>query len=141
MKRDYRNLLMMSKEARMVNLARNALLVAGHEMGTEGDHWPVIKATIHGIMKDWEELQIERNVSEELKEHLGAILKDLEAATEKCPEFLLDDYKKILADMREIYEAQFTPVDASKLPAPEPGGFTAWRSAREIMGTLGEDAE
>ena len=41
----------------MVSLVRNALLVAGHEMGANGDHWPVIKSTIHSIMKDWEDLK------------------------------------------------------------------------------------
>ena len=29
-----------------VNLVRNSLLVAGQEMGHDGDHWPVIKSTV-----------------------------------------------------------------------------------------------
>ena len=42
-------------EEQAVNLVRNALLVAGHEMGKDGDHWPVIKATAFSIMKDYED--------------------------------------------------------------------------------------
>jgi len=44
-------------EEQMVHLMRNALLVAGHEMGADGDHWPVVKATIHSLMKDWEDFE------------------------------------------------------------------------------------
>ncbi len=58
-------------ETQMVGLVRNALLVAGQEMGADGDHWPVINSTIHSIAKDWENLQIERNVHTELKTHLA----------------------------------------------------------------------
>ena len=58
-------------EEKMVTLVRNALLAAGHEMGKNGDHWPVIKSTIEKVMKDWENLKIERDITAELKEKFG----------------------------------------------------------------------
>ena len=65
-------------EEQMVHLVRNALLVAGHEMGKDGDHWPVVKSTIHSLMKDWEDLKVERNVHAELKKHVYAQLDEME---------------------------------------------------------------
>ncbi|MDD5585726.1 MAG: hypothetical protein PHY92_02075 [Alphaproteobacteria bacterium] len=110
-------------DEQMVQLVRNALIVAGSEMGTKGDHWPVIKSTIRSIMKDWEDLQIERAVYEEMKKHL---YKQLEAMERVLPECAPDVQKRVgpkLKELRDVYDAFFTDInecmiyiDRSNLP-------------------------
>jgi hypothetical protein len=101
-------------EQQAINLVRNALLVAGIEMGTEGDHWPVIKTTVHSMMKDWEDLQVERNVADEMKIHLYAQLEIMERGIADCQD--ADIKEKItvkLKQLREVYDAHFSVVDTS----------------------------
>lgn len=100
-------------EEQAVNLVRNALLVAGMEMGAEGDHWPVIKSTIHSVVKDWEDLKIERNVEAELKKHYGDLIANLENNLHLCPDDLLPSAKKMIHDMRELYQARFESVEST----------------------------
>lgn len=100
-------------EEQMVHLVRNALAVAGQEMGAEGDHWPAIKSTIHSIMKDWEDLKIERNVNAELEKHYGAILDQMEKDLELCPLKLRPEAQRIVKEMREMYDACFAPADVT----------------------------
>jgi hypothetical protein len=100
-------------EEQAVSLVRNALLVAGMEMGADGDHWPVIKSTIHSVVKDWEDLKIERDVSAELKEHIGAVLNDMEASLVDCPAHALHEAQSILKELRDLYDARFSLTDTS----------------------------
>lgn len=126
-------------EAQAVNLVRNALLAAGHEMGKDGDHWPVIKSTIYSIVRDWEELQIERNVDAEMKIHLYEQLEDMERNIDSCPAETRADIAQKLKELREVYDAYFSNVDlklahidAKDLPAHV-------RRAKVIMDTLEDD--
>ena len=126
-------------DAQMVNLVRNALLVAGEELGENGDHWPVIKSTIHSIMKDWEDVQIERNVQAEMKKHLYAQLAEMERLLPTCPPDVQTDAAPKIKELREIYDAYFTPVaqdnyDESEIPAHI-------KRARAIIHTMEVDDE
>ena len=94
-------------EAQMVNMVRNTLLVAGHEMGESGDHWPVVKSTIQSVMKDYENLQINRNVDAELKVHLATWLNNLETEIAKCPAHERAEMELGLKELREVYSAYF----------------------------------
>ena len=60
------------RDAAVLNMARNALLVAGHEMGSGGDHWPVIKAAVHGLARAYEAMKIEEAVTQQLRIHMRA---------------------------------------------------------------------
>lgn len=102
-------------EAQMKKLARNALLTAGHEMGEEGDHWPVIKNTITDIMMDWEKLETERNVHAEMKAHLYTQLKEMEAKLDECTVEERAAATPLLKDLREIYDAFFTEAKTEEL--------------------------
>lgn len=129
------------KEMQLITLARNALLVAGHEMGKTGDHWPVIKATIQGIMKDYEELQTERRISEELQDHLGQIVGEYEQLLNDCSPELRAELEPVIREMREVYEAAAADVPVTAMPAPEDKdapGFVPWRSAQTIIKSLTE---
>ena len=107
-----------STEEQMVGLVRNALLVAGHEMGDEGDHWPVINSTIASIMKDLEALQTELNVSAEIKIHFGEIIRKLEEGLHLCEAELRPEAEKLVKNLREIYEARFAPMDMTTIEVP-----------------------
>lgn len=102
-------------EAQMIQLVRNALIVAGDEMGPNGDHWPVIKSTIRDIMKDWEDLQIERAVHAEMKKHLYTQLDEMERILPTCTADVITDVGPKLKELREIYDAYFTAIDEDGL--------------------------
>ena len=97
-------------EEQMVHLVRNALLVAGQEMG-DGDQWPVIKDTVYKITKDWEDLKTERNVDEELKIHLYEQLKEMEAGLPDCTPEARAQLEPKIKELREVCDAYFSDVD------------------------------
>jgi len=128
-------------EAQKVRLVRNSLLVAGHEMGAEGDHWPVIKSTIQSIEKDWENLQTERNVHAEMRTHIGKALADLEKALPLCPADLRSEMNKMMEEAWEIYEAQFSRVDENSITVSEDEMPVHIKRAKTIIKTLGAEDE
>jgi hypothetical protein len=126
----------------MVHLARNAMLVAGMEMGEIGDHWPVIKANIHALMQDYEQLKVEQAVQDQLREHVGKILADYELLLQSEPELRGQIGDKI-KELRDLYEAMFSPLGVT----PEPSHLTAdaeetetqyqpWQSSAYIIQSL-----
>lgn len=94
-------------EADMKTLIRNALMVAGNEMGETGDHWPVVKNTITDIMRDWEEMEIERTVHAEIKTHLYAHLSAMEEILKTCEPDVQAYIAPRLIQLREVYDAAF----------------------------------
>lgn len=129
---------------RSVHLARNALLVAGIEMGKEGDHWPVIKANIHALMKDYENLKIELAVQEQMREHLGQKIKEFEALLARSDETFRTAMSPHVNKMREIYEAMFEPVAAGSEHQltdadEETGRYASWKSSAAIIRSLKEE--
>jgi len=98
-------------ESQMKDLVRNALLVAGQEMGETGDHWPVIKKTIKDVMLDWEQLRIEREVHAEMRSHLYQQLAAMEQVLLTCTSEDQKLYSPKLAQLREVYDAFFTRVE------------------------------
>ncbi|MER2519422.1 MAG: hypothetical protein ABTQ34_01900 [Bdellovibrionales bacterium] len=125
-------------EARMLNLMRNALIVAGHEMGETGDHWPIIKATIYQIANDYEQVKISRNVDEEMKIHLYHELGEMERHLPECADDLRPKVAAELEKLREIFDAYFAPYDESKIPINEDELPPHILRAREIISTLEE---
>lgn len=123
-------------DEQMVHLVRNALFVAGKEMGDKGDHWPVINDTIQHVMQDWEKWQIENAVHEELKKHLYAHLENMERLLPTCtPEEQAFAAPK-LKELREIYDAYFTDVDENVL-YPEDAALPMYvKRAETIINTL-----
>ena len=134
-------------DEKQVYLARNALLVAGMEMGKEGDHWPVIKANIHALMHDFEQLKIETAVFEELREHLGTYVKEYERLMTICKPETRAQAEPLVKELREMYEAAFAPVDTNHLATheetteAEDGKYVPWKSSAAIIETLTEDRE
>lgn len=102
-------------ETQMQNLVRNALMVAGLEMGEDGDHWPVIKQTIRDVAQDWENLRIEREVHAEMKKHLYQQLAAMEQVLLSCSKKEREQAAPRLAELREIYDAFFSDVEKEEL--------------------------
>lgn len=126
-------------EAQMVGLVRNALLVAGHEMGENGEHWPVINATIHSIAKDWEESKIQKEVDVELKTHLYHALETMEKELPTCTPEEQAEFAPKLKELREIYDSYFAPADKSAIAAVREDEIPVYlKRAEAIIATLGE---
>ncbi len=127
-------------EEQMVHLVRNALLVAGQEMGN-GDQWPVIKDTVYRIMKDWEDLKVERNVDEELKIHLYAQLKEMEAGLSDCTPEVRAQVEPKVKEWREICDAYFSDIDNNAVVYDEENAPQHIKRMRAILNTMEEDHE
>lgn len=128
-------------DEKLVYLARNALLVSGMEMGKDGDHWPVIKANIHAMMQDHEQLKIELAVREEMREHVGKIITDYEKVMTECDEETRIKYAPHVKEMREVYDAMYAPVDPKNTlqATEEPDtdtGYAPWKSSAMIINQL-----
>jgi hypothetical protein len=125
-------------EAQMVGLVRNALLVAGYEMGKTGDHWPVINATILSIAKDWEDSRIQKNVDAELKIHLYQQLEIMEEGMADCSPAIRAELTPKLHELRDIYDSYFSSLDESaEAPIREDEVPIYLKRAEAIIATLG----
>lgn len=126
-------------EALMMKVMRNALIVAGGEMGKTGDHWPVVKATIYQIAKDYEQVKINRAVDAEMKIHLYHELEEMERHLPECADDIRPKVTAELKGLREVFDAYFTPYDESKIAIREDELPPHVLRAREIISTLEED--
>lgn len=126
-------------EEQAVALVRNALLVAGMEMGAEGDHWPAIKSTIHSVVKDWEDLKTERNVDAELKKHLYKHLSEMEAGIAQCDAKVRAEVAPLLSQLREIYDAYFSDAADEAVMVYENEEPVHLQRARIILDTLEDE--
>lgn len=126
-------------EAQAVNLVRNALLAAGVEMGKDGDHWPVIKATATSIMRDYENWCIEKNVFDEAKKHYKDMIMELQALSKNCTPESKPAINSAIAELLELYSACFTEVDVHNITITEEDDAPHIRRAEVIIKTL-EDA-
>ena len=97
-------------ETDMKKLVRNALMIAGQEMGETGEHWPVIKSTIKDVMHDWEQLEIERNVHAEMKTHLYKQLTVMKKILKTCKPEVHANVAPRLAELESVYDAFFEDV-------------------------------
>lgn len=101
----------MVRNASLLNMARNALLAAGHEIGEDGDHWQIIKDTTAGLARAYEALKIEEEITDQLRVHMRDALDNYETLMESFAGELepgvLDELRKFIADLRDIYNARF----------------------------------
>jgi hypothetical protein len=131
-------------EADIKKLVRNALMVAGQEMGAEGDHWPVIKNTITAIMRDWEELDAERRYQAEMKKHLYGQLHEMEEIMRTCTPEVQAIVAPRLAELREVYDAFYEDtgevlIDLTQEDEEEEDKPLHVRRAEAIIQTMEED--
>jgi hypothetical protein len=125
-------------EEQMVHLVRNALLVAGQEMG-DGDQWPIVKDTVYKIMKDFEDLKIERNVQEELKKHVYAQLAEMDRILMICSDEDRKDAAPKIKQLREIYDAYFEPINENLLDLSDDETPLHVKRAENLISSLEAD--
>jgi hypothetical protein len=127
-------------EEQLVGLVRNALLVAGYEMGQKGDHWPVINDTIHSIAKEWEDTRLQRNVDAEMKGHLYDQLAVMEEELPKCTEEDRAVLTPKVKELRDIFDSYFSMLD-DKVVAPirDEDVPLFVKRAKVIIATLGDE--
>lgn len=126
-------------EAQLVGLVRNALLVAGYEMGESGDHWPVINDTIHSIAKDWEDARIEKEVDAELKIQLYEQLGIMERGLSECDESTRAELEPLIKQLREACDAYFEPFDKEQVFIDTEEAPIHLKRAEAIIATLGDE--
>jgi hypothetical protein len=120
-------------------LLRNALLVAGAELGPDGDHWPLIKGTIHQLAKDCEDLKTARATEAEMKKHLYAQLREAEARIDAIPPEDRAEVEAQLKELRQIYDATFAPAELDELALEEIDAPPHLKSAAAILETWEEE--
>ncbi len=125
-------------EEKMVFLVRNALLVAGQEMG-KGEEWPVVKDTIYKIMKDWEDLKIERDVEDEMKIHLYEQIEKMEAGLLECTPEARAALEPKVKEWREICDAYFTEPNPRAIKYDEENEPEHIKRMKAILGTMEDD--
>jgi len=124
-----------AQEERMVTLVRNALLVAGQEMG-DGDHMPVVKSTITKMMHDWDQLKVESAVNDELRRSMEETIAELQAIYKESGTNFKPEVQAALKEMRDVYDAAFGELGI-KGSAEAPAYM---KSVRAILDTLEEEA-
>ncbi|MFA5040641.1 MAG: hypothetical protein WC464_03290 [Bdellovibrionales bacterium] len=127
-------------EEQMVFLVRNALLVAGQEMG-RGDEWPVVKDTIYKLMKDWEDLKIERNVDDVLKTNIYEQIGIMEASLKNCAPEVRPTLEGRVKEFREICDAYFADIDPKAVVVDEENEPEHIKRMKAILGTMEDENE
>jgi hypothetical protein len=127
-----------SAEEKMIDMACNALTIAGQEM-SEGDHWPIIRATVESIRKDFEELQTEREIFEEVRKHYEGMIRDLELMRAEAPTNLKPAFRTAIGKLRDICNATFAPVGDNDLYIDTENLPTHVKRAKVIIDTLEEN--
>lgn len=126
-------------EDQMVDIVRNALLVAGHEMGSEGDHWPVINDTVLKIMKDLEGAKIEQNVFQEVKKNYEIMLQQMIALRDRSTEEEKGELEATITELRALYRACFDEVQNEFVHLDESHYPDHIKRADAILETLDEE--
>jgi len=126
-------------EDQMVDIVRNALLVAGHEMGQEGDHWPVINDTVYKIMKDFEDVKIEKNVIAEVKKNYELMLQQLIKLRNETSEEEKGELESTITELRALYRACFDEVQNEFISLNDAELPEHIKRAEAIIDTLEEE--
>lgn len=104
----------MVQNASLLNMARNALLAAGHEIGEDGAHWQIIKDTTAGLARAYEALKIEEEITDQLRVHMRDALDNytmlLDSFAAELDSDVLEELRRFIADLRDIYNARFEEI-------------------------------
>ncbi|NDE90313.1 MAG: hypothetical protein EB059_04130 [Alphaproteobacteria bacterium] len=103
----------------LLQTVKNGLMVAGHEMGPVGDHWPAIHAISKGLEKEFAECDRDQAVVGELEFHIATIFRDLEEAAEQCSPKEKKEIQKMMKGLWDHYYAIFESVEAKHEPSLE----------------------
>jgi hypothetical protein len=101
----------------LLTTMKNGLVIAGHEMGAVGDHWPAIRALCAGLDEEFELDRCNQAVLGEMEFHTAEAFRQLEEIAEEAE----DEHDKAIIkafvkEMWENYYAALEPVDAKCKP-------------------------
>lgn len=101
----------------LLQTVQNSLMIAGHEMGPVGDHWPAIHALARGVKKELEEIQRDEAVVGELEFYLAEAFREVEeVAEETCTPEQLAYVKGHMKALWDHYYAALEPIAPSVAP-------------------------
>lgn len=103
----------------LLKTMKNGLMIAGHEMGPVGDHWPAIHAVSRGLEQEFETIRRDEAVLGELEFHVAEALRQLEEASHNFSPEEQVKAEKFLREMWEHYYSIFEPVAPSCEPNPD----------------------
>lgn len=104
----------------LLRTVKNSLMIAGHEMGPVGDHWPAINAIIKGVEKEFEEHDRDLAVLGELEFHIANAIRQIEESAEKISsEEKRKEMMEYADTMWQRFYAIFEPVQSKHEPTPE----------------------
>jgi hypothetical protein len=103
----------------LLKTMKNGLMIAGHEMGPVGDHWPALHAINGGLDQEFETMRRNEAVVGELEFNIADAIRQLEDASADFSPAMQERAKKFVKDMWEEYYAVFEPVTAANEPSIE----------------------
>lgn len=128
----------------LLRTVKNSLMIAGHEMGPVGDHWPAIHAVSKGVDEEFDRLHKNEAVIGEMEFHIASALRDVEEMAAGCsdPEGrrqmeelakqMWDEYYALLEPISEKFRPSVQDVLESENPASR-----NMRSALKIIRDMG----
>lgn len=100
----------------LLKTLKNGVMIAGHEMGPVGDHWPAIHAISKGLDEEFETLHRNEAVLGELEFHMATAFRLFEEAAEHATPEVKKEIISTMKAMWDNYYAVFEPVDAKFQP-------------------------
>lgn len=100
----------------LIRTIENGLMVAGHEMGPVGDHWPALHAIAAGVKREYEEYRREQAVIGEMEFHFANALRDLEDTLVDCNPEQKKILGKFIKESWDDYYAALEPVAPTMMP-------------------------
>ncbi|MBI3419646.1 MAG: hypothetical protein HY053_05900 [Proteobacteria bacterium] len=127
----------------LLKTMKNGLMIAGHEMGPVGDHWPALNSISQGLDEEFKRYHCDQAVVGEMEFHLAQAFHELEEIAAVSSAEDQAKIKDILKEMWERYYAVLEPVDPKLEPDPEDlvgegmQGFPNMKAALETIKRLG----
>ncbi len=103
----------------LLRTLKNGVMIAGHEMGPVGEHWPAIHAISNGLDKEFFKMQTYEAVVGELEFRYASILNQYEEVAEKSSP---EDKKIIMEFVKQKWDEYYAilePIDKKHTPKAE----------------------
>lgn len=100
----------------LLRTLKNGVMIAGHEMGPVGDHWPAIHAITKGLEEEFFQIETDEAVLGELEFHLANTFHKIEEIAKDAPAEDRRILMQYLKQKWDEYYAIFEPIDAKFEP-------------------------
>lgn len=100
----------------LLRTLKNGVMIAGHEMGPVGDHWPAIHAISKGLDEEFFQAETDEAVLGELEFHLADTLQRLEEVAQNASPSDRRIIMNYVKNKWDEYYAVFEPIDKKFQP-------------------------